>query len=201
MAVIDYYLSMQSPWSFLGHDRIVRYAKQSGSVFNIYPCQFGDVFSATGGLPLPKRSPQRQAYRLLELERWSAKLAVEMNLQPKYFPANEQMASFCVVALREQGQQEQAIDFAGRVLKSVWTEEKDIGDQSVLEEILGACGADAKQVLSQAQLEQTAKRYAADTRDAIDLGVFGAPAYVVDGELFWGQDRLSFVAEKLSVQA
>lgn len=200
MAVIDYYLSLQSPWTFMGHDRIVRYAKESGATLNIYPCQFGEVFASTGGLPLPKRSPQRQAYRMLELKRWSEQLSIDLTLEPKYFPAKEQLASQCVVTLRELGQLKQAIEVAGVVLKSIWTEEQDVGDMAVLERILTACDVDATSILEQAQKPEIAERYATDTQDAINRGVFGAPAYVVDGELFWGQDRLQFVASKLGVE-
>lgn len=201
MAGIDYYLSLQSPWTFLGHDRIVRYAQTSGATLNIYPCQFGEVFSSTGGLPLPKRSPQRQAYRLLELKRWSRQLSVDLTLEPKYFPAREQLSAYCVVALRETGQVNQAVDFAGKVLTSIWTKELDTGDQAVLERLLVSCGADVTAVLERAQKPETAEVYAADTKHAISRGVFGAPSYVVDDELFWGQDRLQFVAAKLGVEA
>lgn len=201
MAEIDYYLSLQSPWTFMGHDRIVRYAQEAGATLNVFPCQFGEVFSATGGLPLPKRSPQRQAYRLLELKRWSRQLSIDLTLEPKFFPANEQLSALCTVALRETGETKQAVVFAGNVLKSIWTEEQDTGDQAVLERILASCGADVAGVLEQAQKPETAEQYAAGTRDAIKRGVFGAPSYVVDGELFWGQDRLQFVAEKLGVEA
>lgn len=200
MPVIDYYLSLTSPWTCMGHDRIVSYAKASNSTLNIFPCQFGEVFSATGGLPLPKRSPERQAYRLVELARWSKHLGIDINLEPAYFPAKEALASQCTIVLREQDQR-QATEFAGLVLKAIWMQEKNIAEEEVLTELLKRCGADAVQILSQAGKTEVAERYATDTQAAIARGVFGAPAYVVDDELFWGQDRLGFVAAKLGVTA
>ena len=207
MPVIDYYLSLQSPWSCLGHDRIVSYAAASGSRLNIYPCQFGEVFAATGGLPLPKRSPQRQAYRLLELQRWSAELGIEMNIEPAHFPARELQACLCTLALRESGLDDVAVGFAGAVLNAVWKNELDIGEEQVLVDLLAPLIAespdnemDVTTVLELANKPEIRVLLETDTKAAIARGVFGAPAYVVDDELFWGQDRLSFVAAKLGVE-
>ena len=67
---IDYYASLNSPWTHLGAARIEAMAAQHGATLRILPVDFGTIFAGSGGLPLPKRSPQRQAYRLQELARW-----------------------------------------------------------------------------------------------------------------------------------
>ena len=79
-ARIDYYLSLNSPWTYLGHDRLAAAARDAGAVVVVHPVDFSVVFPATGGLPLPKRSPQRQAYRLQELQRWPAHLGLPINV-------------------------------------------------------------------------------------------------------------------------
>lgn len=206
MATIDYYLSLQSPWTYLGHQRIVRYAKESGSELNIYPLNFGEVFASTGGLPLPKRAPERQAYRLLEIARWSKALDTPMNIEPRHFPANDRLAGLCTVALRESGEKSKeglsvATEFAGRILSAVWKEELDISEESLVHDILRQCGADVQTTVDAAGSEEIAAKFVSDTQAAIRRGVFGAPSYVVDGELFWGQDRLPFVASRLGVAA
>ncbi|MDL2357266.1 MAG: 2-hydroxychromene-2-carboxylate isomerase, partial [Pseudomonadota bacterium] len=68
---IEYFLAPHSPWTYLGHDRLVALAKAAGAHVDIKPFDLGKVFGTSGGLPLAKRAPQRQAYRLLELARWS----------------------------------------------------------------------------------------------------------------------------------
>ena len=68
--VVDYYVSLNSPWTHLGAARIEAMTAQHGATLQIWPVDFGTIFAASGGLPLPKRSPQRQAYRLQELPRW-----------------------------------------------------------------------------------------------------------------------------------
>lgn len=202
---IDYYVSLQSPWTYLGHERICRYATEANATLTIWPVNFADVFSETGGLPLPKRSLQRRNYRMLELQRWREYLGITLNLEPKYYPANDRLASLCVVALREQaGSADQqsdsaALKFAGSILEAVWKDELDVSDESVLKRLLERAGADPEVVLNAAINSEIEKTHESDTRKAIERGVFGAPAYVLDGELFWGQDRLPFVAAKLGL--
>ena len=67
---IDYYASLNSPWTHLGAARIEAMAMANGATLRIFPVDFGAIFAGSGGLPLPKRSAQRQAYRLQELPRW-----------------------------------------------------------------------------------------------------------------------------------
>lgn len=191
---VDYYYSLQSPWSYLGHERFCAIARDAKATVTPHPVDFGVIFPATGGLPLAKRAPARQAYRLSELKRWSRFLDVPLNLQPRHFPTDETLAAGLVIALREAGGD--ALQLTGRILRAVWAEERDIADRAVLQEIVA--DLDGATLLAAAAAPQVADRRKAETEAAIELGVFGAPTYVIDGELFWGQDRLDFVARALS---
>ena len=166
----------------------------------IWPVDFGSVFSVSGGLPLPKRAPQRQAYRMMELKRWRDHLGIKLTLEPKFFPANEVPAARFVVALREQGRMADAIKLAHAVLNALWVEEKNTGDPATLKAIIAGCGLDADAVMKASEAPETAAKRDAYTKHAIDQGVFGAPFFVIDGEKFWGQDRLDFVDRKLAVR-
>jgi 2-hydroxychromene-2-carboxylate isomerase len=195
---IDYYASLNSPWTHLGAARIVALAAQHGASLRIYPVDFGTIFSASGGLPLPRRAPQRQAYRLMELERWRRRLGIPITIRPKFFPAAELPAASCVIAVRETIGDAPAIALAHRVLKALWEEEKDTGDSATLAALIAEVGLDAEAVMRLGADPQWAERRAADTQSALDRGVFGAPSYVIGEEIFWGQDRLDFVAERLA---
>src|ERR1700733_3250001 len=116
---IDYYVSLNSPWTHLGAGRVEALAAKYGAGLRVYPVDFGAVFAASGGLPLPKRSPQRQAYRLQELRRWRDHLGIPINVQPEFFPANDLPSGCCVIALRETVGDQPAIKLAHRVLKAV----------------------------------------------------------------------------------
>jgi 2-hydroxychromene-2-carboxylate isomerase len=194
---IDYYASLNSPWTHLGAARLEAIAARHGASVRIFPVNFGVIFPASGGLPLPKRAPQRQAYRLMELERWRTHLGIPIHLKPRFFPANETQATLCVIAARETIGDAQAVTLAHRVLKALWEEEKDTGDPATLAGLIGETGLDAPALMKLAAEPRWAERRARDTQDALARGVFGAPSYVIGDEIFWGQDRLEFVARRL----
>ena len=195
---VDYYVSINSPWTYLGSQRFEAMAKKYGASVTIWPVDFGSVFSVSGGLPLPKRAPQRQAYRMMELKRWRAQTGVKLTLEPKFFPTNELPAAKCVIALREQGRMADATKVAHAVLTGLWAEEKNSGDPDTLKAIIDACGLDGAAVMKASEAPGIAEKREAYTRHAISQGVFGAPSFVIDGEIFWGQDRLDFVERKLA---
>ena len=195
---VDYYISLNSPWAYLGSERFEAIVARHGAGVTIWPVDFGSVFAVSGGLPLPKRAPQRQAYRMMELKRWRDHLGVKLTLEPKYFPANEVPAAHCVIALQEQGRTTDAIKLAHAVLNALWAEERNTGDPATLRALIAGCGLDAAAVLEASEAPAMAGKREAYTKHAIEQGVFGAPSFVIDGEIFWGQDRLDFVDRKLA---
>jgi 2-hydroxychromene-2-carboxylate isomerase len=195
---IDYYASLNSPWTHLGAARIEALAAKHGAALRIHPVDFGAIFPASGGLPLPRRAPQRQAYRLMELRRWRDFLGVPINVQPKFFPSSEQLTAPCVIALRETKGNTPAIKLAHRVLRAVWQDELNPGDPATLASLIAEIGLDADAVMKLGAEPRWTERRTAETQAALDRGVFGAPSYVIGDEIFWGQDRLDFVDRKLS---
>jgi 2-hydroxychromene-2-carboxylate isomerase len=195
---IDYYVSLNSPWTHLGAARIEAMAMANNASLRIYPVDFGTIFAASGGLPLPKRSAQRQAYRLRELARWRDHLGIPIHIEPEFFPSNDLPAGCCVIALRETAGDQPAIKLAHRVLKAVWQDQKNPGDPAVLAELITEIGLDPDQVMELGSDPKWAERRAADARAALEKGVFGAPSYVIGDEIFWGQDRLEFVQRRLA---
>ena len=195
--VIDYYLAPQSPWTYFGHARLVQIAKQAGATVRIMPVDLGgQIFPATGGLPVGQRPPQRQAYRLVELQRFSHFLQMPFNLKPKFFPVAGDDAARLIIAVDQHDGVDTAMKLCGAVLAAVWMQDRDVADASVLQAILQEQGIAADRW--QAALAPAAQdAYMAYTRKAIDAGVFGAPSYVVEGEIFWGQDRLDFLQRRL----
>jgi carboxymethylenebutenolidase len=195
---VDYYVSLNSPWTHLGAARIVAMTARHGATLRIHPVDFGTIFAASGGLPLPKRAPQRQAYRLQELARWRDALGIPIHIQPRFFPAREQPGASAVIAVREEIGHAQAIALAHGILKALWEEERDTGDLATLEDIVGAVGLDPEDVMEMAADPKWAERRAADSEAALARGVFGAPTYVIGDDIFWGQDRLDFVERRLA---
>jgi carboxymethylenebutenolidase len=194
---VDYYFAPQSPWTYLGHERFTAIARAAGAGIRVRPVDFGQVFPVTGGLPLAKRAPQRQAYRLVELRRFSEHLGLPLNLHPRFFPVASDAAARLIIAVDEHDGSDAAMALTGALMRGVWTDERDIADPATLGDMLATCGLAARR-LDDAQAPAVQARYDADSRHAIALGVFGAPSYVVDGEIFWGQDRLDFLERRLA---
>ena len=165
---VDYYVSLNSPWAYLGSKRFEVIARKHGADVTIWPVDFGSVFAVSGGLPLPKRAPQRQAYRMMELKRWRDHLGVKTTLEPKFFPANEVPAAKCVIALREQGRMADAIKLAHAVLAALWAEEKNTGDPATLQAIIAGCGLDAAAVIKASEAPGIAEKREAYTKQAIE---------------------------------
>lgn len=194
---LHYYFAPQSPWSYLGHRRLVQIAREHGAHVHVQPVDLGGVFPVSGGLPLAQRAPQRQAYRLVELKRFSEWLHAPLNLQPKYFPVNGDDAARLIIAVDLKDGSEAALDFAGRVMAAVWAQERNIAHEGTLAELLAEAGLPAAR-LEDGHSQAAHERYEQYTHEAIERGVFGAPSYVVGGEIFWGQDRLDFLERRLA---
>jgi carboxymethylenebutenolidase len=195
---VDYYFAPQSPWTHLGHERFRHIARRAGARINVLPVDLGGrVFPVSGGLPLAKRAPQRQAYRLVELKRFSEWLEAPLNLHPKYFPVSPDDAARLIIAVDLGHGSEDAMRIAGAVMRAVWVEERNIADEATLASLLAEQNLPATR-LDDAHSQAVHERYERDTGRAIEAGVFGAPSYVIDGEIFWGQDRLDFVERRLA---
>jgi 2-hydroxychromene-2-carboxylate isomerase len=188
--IVDYYMAPSSPWTYLGHARCGEIARRHGATLSVKPVDYGVIFPQSGGLPVGKRAPQRQAYRLVELKRWGEHLGVPINIQPKHFPVNATPASCLILGAPVAAR----FALAGALLAALWTEEADIADPATLARIGAQHGvADAS-----AAIETGAAAFVAMTQEALARSVFGAPTYVYRDELFWGQDRLEFLDRALA---
>jgi len=196
-ATVDYYLAPQSPWTYLGHERFARIAAAAGATVRVLPMDLGKVFPVSGGLPLGQRAPQRQAYRLVELARFRDALGLPLNVKPKFFPVPGDPAARLIVAVELADGADAAMQLTGRVLAAVWAQERDISSVATLAELLAECGLPTQRLQTSLTPEVQA-RYERNTQQAIEAGVFGSPSYVIDGEIYWGQDRLDFVERRVA---
>ena len=195
---IDYYLAPNSPWTYLGHARFVELARAANATVRVLPMDMGGkVFPISGGLPVGQRAPQRQAYRLLELQRFSQYLSAPLNLKPKFFPVAGDDASRLIIAVDQLQGAEAAMAITGAVLAACWSQERNIADPKVLAELVSEQRLDPA-CLDKANSQAVQVAYEQYTEQAIAAGVFGAPSYVVEGEIFWGQDRLDFLDRRLA---
>lgn len=191
---IDYYFSTSSPWTYLGSGRFMEIAAKLGATVNVYPVDFHNIFAQSGGLPLPKRAPQRQAYRMMELKRWRDFLGIPIVLQPTHFPLTAPLAAYTVIAAREEGLD--ALALSDALLTALWRDDRDLGNPDEVVKAAESIGLDGHALVNAAP--GFADHFAADTEQAAAAGVFGAPSWVLpDGEVFWGQDRIDLLRWRL----
>ncbi len=196
---IIYYYAVASGFAYLGEPRLRRIAAKAGAQIDYRPVDIRKVFAAGGSTPPPEQSPQRLNYRFADLARWGRRLGMAINPKPAFWPVHVRSASLAVLAASELDYDPGPLSFA--FLHAVYAEDRNIADPETVRAIVEATllEAEASAVLLAAETPETAALYDHFTGEAVAAGAFGSPTYIVDGELFFGQDRLDFVAEKLGV--
>ena len=189
------FLSMASPWAYLGHAEFMEIAHRHGVSVDFVPLPLRRLFPETGGLPLPKRHPVRQRYRLVELQRWRALRGLRLNIEPKGAPLDPEPLDRLVIAIQAAGFDPDP--FMRRAFAAHWAEDRDLGDPAVRAELLAFAGLPAE-LVEASETGATADAYEANLDRALTDGVFGAPSYVLEGEIFWGQDRLLLLEDALA---
>jgi 2-hydroxychromene-2-carboxylate isomerase len=192
---IDYYFSLQSPWAYIGHKSFRDVVGSHDLKVNHKPVVLVDLFSETGGLPLLKRHPVRQRYRMVELQRWRDRRGLQFKLEPANWPFNARLADGLVIAAIEAGHDPDR--FLRRAFASVWEDELNLADPATLIGLADDCGLPGKALTERSAGEDIEKVYEQNRQDAMAADVFGSPAYVLDGEVFWGQDRIELLVDAL----
>ncbi len=192
---IDYYFSLPSPWAYIGHKPFMDLVKSHDLEVTYKPVFLGELFAETGGLPLGKRHPVRQRYRMLELQRWRAKRGLDFHLQPKHWPFDGRLSDGMVIAAIEAGFDPDAL--LRRAFAAIWEAQLDLADPAVLTKLADESGLPGRQLVERAASADIGAAYEKNQRDAQAADVFGSPAYVLRGEVFWGQDRLDLLDDAL----
>ncbi|MFT4014346.1 MAG: 2-hydroxychromene-2-carboxylate isomerase [Paracoccus sp. (in: a-proteobacteria)] len=197
MAHIDYYLSTQSPYCYLGGDRLERIAEKHGATITYKPLDSWQLFDRTGGIRPANRHPSRMEYRDQELARWSRHLDLPLQPKPAFFPVNTAPSSYAVIAAQAAGGGDTGALVQG-ILRALWAENRDIADDAVIRDLLTQAGFDAG--LADSGLLLGAETYGRNLEQAVADGAFGVPFYILreTGQKFWGQDRLDFLDRHLA---
>jgi 2-hydroxychromene-2-carboxylate isomerase len=193
---IDYYFSIQSPWAYIGHALFEDLAASQGLKVNYKPVMLVDLFSETGGLPLAKRHPARQRYRLMEMQRWRDKRGLNFQIRPQHWPFNARLADGTVIAAMLAGLNPEP--FLRRAFAGVWEGELNLGDPETVAALANDAGLPGADLVKRSASGEVEAVYDQNRQDAIAVDVFGSPAWVLDGEVFWGQDRIELLADALT---
>lgn len=188
MPHIDYYFATISPFTYLVGTRPAEIAAKHGATITYKPLDIMGLFGRTGGVPPKDRHPNRQEYRLQDMRRRAAGLAMPLNLKPAFWPTNMAPSGYAIIAAQKEGGGDLA-KLVAELTKACWADDKDISQDDVIRTCLVAAGFDGD--LVDKGMLASAEEYAHNLEDAVMNGAFGAPFFICDsGERFWGEDRL-----------
>lgn len=187
MAHIDYYFATISPFTYLCGSRVAEIVEKHGATISYKPLDIMGLFGQTGGVPPKDRHPNRQAYRLQELERAAKKTGLPLNMKPAFWPTNMAPSAYAIIAAIEEGGDPSKL--VELFTEACWAGEKNIAEDDVIADIMTQAGFDP--AIANKHMMTAADTYARNLTEAIDAGAFGAPFFVVDtSQNFWGHDRL-----------
>ena len=180
-----------SPWAYFGTPRFYTLQKKYSFKINHIPLDIMQLFPLSGGEPLGKRADQRKAYRMMELKRWKKKLNMPINFRPKFFPPSDVSKASCMILSLQDSEKQNNLSFL--LLQYVWVEEKDIGDENNLIKACAYLDINFEELLKKS--DEKLEYYYSLAEKAAASNIFGSPTYVIDGEIFWGQDRLDMLED------
>jgi 2-hydroxychromene-2-carboxylate isomerase len=202
MTELSCYYSLSSPWAYFGGPQLQDIVRRHRVKLVLKPFDFQEVVPRTGGVPIRTRPEPRRTYHALELERWRKHLGMPLQLTPKYYPADgkppgwNKPAGWMVIAAQERGLDAPLLSHA--LLRALWAEERDTSAPAVRISIANENGLPGEELQGEETSPRVQALYRSCSEDAERLGVFGAPTYVLEGERFWGQDRLDFLDRALA---
>jgi len=191
-APIEFWFDFSSPYGYVASELIDGVAARHGRGVNWHPILLGPIFKAVGTAPLTTL-PIKGDYSRHDFARMARYHKVPFRL-PDKFPVGTQVATraFYLIADADPAR---ARDFARRVYRAYFAEGRDVADPAVVMEIVTAAGADAAALAEPLKGEAIKERARAEVEAAMKAGVFGSPYFIVDGEPFWGVDRLPVMEE------
>ena len=194
MSSVEFFYDYGSPYSYLADTRLAGLAARTGASLLYRPLLLGGVFKATGNQsPFVEPVEAKRRYFSTELRRAVSRLGVTFEHNP-HFPIN-------TLALMRAAHAAVALDvfdrFHATIYRAFWTVGSNLGDPGVIEEVLRAAGLDGKEIVSLSREDESKAALRATTDEAVARGVFGAPTFFVDDEMFFGNDRMDLVEEAL----
>lgn len=198
MAEITYYYAAYSSYTYLGSRRFMAIAAAAGRTIVHRPVDLDRVLQGAGSSSFSERSIAFRSYFFRrELERWAEYRGVRtLGRRPTHHAGTPHLANRMLIAAADEGRGIDAL--AHRFLEAHWAEDANPYDEATLIALTAGQGYDGEALLARAKGAAVAEQYEANTCEAIERSVFGAPTYVVDGDLFYGQDRLELVERALA---
>ena len=192
---VSFYFDFGSPAAYLAYTQLPKLAAETGARIDLKPILLGGIFQATGNRP-PISVPLKGQYLFTDLNRFAKRYGVVFNMNP-HFPINTLNLMRADIGLQIQNDP-RLQKYRDAIFAAIWVDQQNMNDPGTVGSVLAKAGFDPLAVVALASDQGVKDALKNATQEAVEHGVFGAPSFIVDGELFWGQDRLDFVREALT---
>jgi 2-hydroxychromene-2-carboxylate isomerase len=191
---VEFWFDVGSPYSYLAWRALPKLAAEKGARIEWRPMLLGGVFKATGNHS-PAEIPAKSRWTRADMQLWAERIGTTIRMNP-HFPVNTLALMRGAVAMQMLGE-EPFLRYLDAVFRGMWVDARDMGDPDEVAAVLREAGFDPARVMALAGEPAAKERLKAATEEAVARGVFGAPTFFVGEQMFWGQDRLAFVAQAL----
>lgn len=190
---LEFYFDFGSPTAYLAYKRLTQLQAAYDLEVIYKPMLLGGVFKAAGNAS-PVMVPSKGKYMMMhDLPRFQKRYGVTLNFNPN-FPINTLPLMRGAIAAQELNCFDQ---YATAVFDAIWLKAKNLGDPEIIAETLADAGLDVEALLAKAQDPSIKQALISATEEAVEREIFGAPTMFMDGEMYFGQDRLDFIEEAL----
>ena len=194
MPTLEFFFDYGSPWSYVAFTQVPIVAAQAGADVLYRPMLLGGVFKATGNQsPAEINVPTKRAYSKLEFQRYAAHYGIPFTHNP-HFPINTMTLMRGAAWAELEGR---LLPYSTAIFQAMWVEPRNLGDPAELVPVLSKAGFDPSAFRAGIERADVKQRLRETTDEAVRRGVFGAPTFFVGNDMFFGQDRLEFVARAL----
>jgi len=191
---VEFYFDFPSPYSYLAHTQLPEIAAQHGATLVYRPFRVLELMTIVGNRPTTIECRNKGKYAGADLQRWTQRYNVEFSRSPYAKSLDFAALDRGALVAIEDGR---GAEYVTAVFAAIWGRPADISQRSVLIDTLERAGLDASALVERANTEAIIARLDAETKAAAERGVFGAPTMFVGNQMFFGNDRLDFVAEAL----
>jgi 2-hydroxychromene-2-carboxylate isomerase len=195
---VEFYYDLVSPYSYLAYGQLGRICEENGAALVLRPMLLGAVHKEAG-IKAPIETKLKARYQARDIRRWAEYYGVALTF-PDPFPFRTLKTMRAAMFLRERGELEA---FTAAAFALYWEEGgapkgfEEVDEDAPISAVARRMGADPEEVLEGAASPDAKQSLKDATSEALQRGVFGAPVFFVGDDMFWGNDRLHFVAAAL----
>jgi 2-hydroxychromene-2-carboxylate isomerase len=191
---VDFFFDFVSPYTYLAQTQLTDLEKRTGATFRLWPMHLLNLMKRVGNSPTTVLCANKMKYAGADIGRWASRYRVPFQFNPHVFAADQSLALRAALVAQDRSLEEA---YNRAVFSAFWAEGIDVNDRARLVGALDAGGLDGDALLAAADETRYGERLAANTETAAERGVFGSPTFIVGDDVFFGNDRLEFLEERL----